>query len=59
MSLIVSVTVFWSCSNTARWTSFTPARNRLVKAGPPTSEVVTLSMIGRNASRSASLRNTT
>jgi hypothetical protein len=55
----VSVTVFLSRLKTARWTSRTAARKRPVKARPPTISPAIDSMIGRAASRSASLRRMT
>ena len=45
-SATVSVTVSWSRSNSARCTSRTAVRNRLVNARPPTTSEATDSMIG-------------
>ncbi len=53
MSPSVSVTVFWSCSKNARWTSRTPFSNTDWKTLPLTRPPTTLSISGRNATRSA------
>jgi hypothetical protein len=57
-SASASVTVCWSRSNTARWTSRTPARNAPVNAGPPTTEDTTDSISGRAVRRLLALGST-
>ena len=58
-STSVSVTVFSSCSKTARWVSRAARWNRLPNADPPTTSEIVDAMIGRTASRSAWWRSTT
>ena len=58
MSASVSVTVSSSRANTARWTSSTARRNSARNASLPTMPDTADAMIGRAASRSASLCST-
>ena len=52
-SATVSVTVFWSRSNTARCASSAAPRKRPRKAGAPTTSEMVDAMIGRADSRSS------